>query len=88
MICLHRAMLTDTFGCSGEFSIERFKRFPLQIERFSPFRYPTINPRSEYNEVKTYSGPIGSVRFMYGDRTLITVGGTDASLMIWDLIEE
>lgn len=51
-------------------------------------RYPTIHPRSEYNEVKTYSGPIGSVRFMNGDRSLVTVGGTDASLMIWDIIEE
>lgn len=51
-------------------------------------RYPCISPRSEYNEVKSYSGAIGSVRFLYGDRTLITVGGTDASLMIWDLIEE
>lgn len=52
------------------------------------FRYPTISSRSEYNEVKTYSGPIGCVRFIYGDHMLITVGGTDAALMIWDLIEE
>lgn len=55
---------------------------------FDIHRYPCINNRSEYNEVKVYSGAIGSARFLYGDRSLITVGGTDASLMIWELIEE
>lgn len=51
-------------------------------------RYPCISNRAEYHETKTFSGGIGSVRFLYGDRSLISVGGTDASLMIWDLIEE
>lgn len=55
---------------------------------FTSIRYPCISNRSEYNEVKVYTGSIGSARFLYGDRSLITVGGTDASLMIWDLIEE
>lgn len=35
-----------------------------------------------------YSGPIGCVRMLYNDNTMVSVGGTDASLMIWDVIEE
>lgn len=52
------------------------------------FKYPCISPRSEYYETKVYSGMIGCVRFLYGDNSLVTVGGTDASLMIWNLTEE
>lgn len=52
------------------------------------FKYPCISPRSEYYETKVYSGVIGCARFLYGDNSLVTVGGTDASLMIWDLVDE
>lgn len=52
------------------------------------FKYPCISPRSEYYETKVYSGVIGCVRFLYGDGSLVSVGGTDASLMIWDLVDE
>lgn len=52
------------------------------------FRYPCISPRSEYYETKVYSGVIGCVRFLYGDNTLVSVGGTDASLMIWEVTAE
>lgn len=52
------------------------------------FRYPCISPRSEYYETKVYSGVIGCIRFLYGDNTLVSVGGTDASLMIWEVSSE
>lgn len=51
-------------------------------------RYPCISPRAEYCEAKVYSGTLASARFLYGDRTVVTVGGTDASLMVWELVEE
>lgn len=51
-------------------------------------RYPSITPRSEFNETKVYSGMLASARFLYGDMTIATVGGTDASLMLWELVEE
>ena len=35
-----------------------------------------------------YSGPVACARFMVGDRQVVTVGGTDASLMVWELAEE
>lgn len=50
--------------------------------------YPCISPRSEYSEAKVYSGTLACSRFLYGDRTVVTVGGTDASLMVWELVEE
>lgn len=88
-------MLMAIFVSSGEsiFQISIFncniKKLNAKLfESLADIRYPCISNRTEYNEVKVYSGPLGSLRFLYGDRSLITVGGTDASLMIWELIEE
>ncbi|KAM7358916.1 doublecortin-domain-containing echinoderm-microtubule-associated protein [Cochliomyia hominivorax] len=52
------------------------------------FRYPCISPRAEFHEAKVYSGMVACARFLFGDQTIVTVGGTDASLMVWDLVEE
>ncbi|CAO1399612.1 unnamed protein product [Diamesa hyperborea] len=52
------------------------------------FRYPCITPRAEFAEAKVYSGTIACCRFLYGMRSLVTVGGTDASLMVWELSDE
>lgn len=52
------------------------------------FRYPCMSPRAEYAEAKVYSNTLACARFLFGDRYLVTVGGTDASLMCWELIEE
>lgn len=52
------------------------------------FRYPCISPRSEYYETKVYSGAIACLRFLFGDHYLVSVGGTDASLMLWNLADE
>ncbi|XP_065211551.1 echinoderm microtubule-associated protein-like CG42247 isoform X2 [Planococcus citri] len=52
------------------------------------FRYPCINPKAEYNEEKVYGGIITCARFLYNDRNVVTVGGTDASLMLWDVVDE
>ncbi|KAF5291175.1 hypothetical protein FQA39_LY14417 [Lamprigera yunnana] len=52
------------------------------------FRYPCLTPKAEYNEEKVYSGQISSARFLFNDRNIVTVGGTDAGLMLWELTEE
>ncbi|XP_052900839.1 echinoderm microtubule-associated protein-like CG42247 isoform X1 [Anopheles moucheti] len=52
------------------------------------FRYPCITPRAEFTEAKVYSGTLACIKFLYGNHSLVTVGGTDASLMIWELTEE
>jgi echinoderm microtubule-associated protein-like 1/2 len=52
------------------------------------FRYPAITARAEYTEAKVYTGAIACARFLYGNRSIVTVGGTDASLMVWELVEE
>lgn len=52
------------------------------------FRYPAITPRAEFAEAKVYSGTIACARFLYGMRSVVTVGGTDASLMVWELGDE
>lgn len=51
-------------------------------------RYPCLNPKAEYNEEKVYSGTVACSRFLFNDRNIVTVGGTDASLMLWQLVEE
>ncbi|XP_065353055.1 echinoderm microtubule-associated protein-like CG42247 isoform X1 [Cloeon dipterum] len=52
------------------------------------FRYPCISPRAEYNEVKGQSNTLTTARFFSLDQSVVTVGGSDASLMLWDLVEE
>lgn len=52
------------------------------------FRYPVLSPKAEYNEEKVYSGQVACARFMLNDRYAVTVGGTDASLMLWELTDD
>lgn len=73
----------------------RMFRYLLKIFIFFKFfinsfvlRYPCISSRAEYGEAKVYSGNVACARFLVGDHYLVTVGGTDASLMLWELIED
>lgn len=52
------------------------------------FRYPCLSQKAEYNEEKVYSGTVACARFLFNDRNVVTVGGTDAALMLWQLTEE
>nr|XP_014289847.1 echinoderm microtubule-associated protein-like CG42247 isoform X2 [Halyomorpha halys] len=52
------------------------------------FRYPCISQKAEYNEEKVYSMSIAAARFLYNDRNVATVGGSDASLMLWQVVDE
>ncbi|EEB10507.1 WD-repeat protein, putative [Pediculus humanus corporis] len=52
------------------------------------FRYPCLSPKAEYTEEKVYSLQVGCARFLFNDKNVVTVGGTDAALMLWDVIDE
>ncbi|KAI8435275.1 hypothetical protein MSG28_003614 [Choristoneura fumiferana] len=52
------------------------------------FRYPCASPKAEYNEMKVYSGSVYSARFLFNDRCLVTAGGADAALMLWELVDD
>ncbi|KAK7790247.1 hypothetical protein R5R35_001049 [Gryllus longicercus] len=52
------------------------------------FRYPCLSPKAEYNEEKVYSLQIAAARFLFNDKNVVTVGGTDASLMLWDVVDD
>nr|XP_026501587.1 echinoderm microtubule-associated protein-like CG42247 isoform X2 [Vanessa tameamea] len=52
------------------------------------FRYPCASPKAEYNEAKVYSGAVYSARFLFNDRCMVTSGGSDASLMLWELVDD
>ncbi|KAI4460973.1 wd-40 repeat protein [Holotrichia oblita] len=52
------------------------------------FRFPVLSTKAEYNEEKLYSGTVACARFLFNDRNIVTVGGTDAGLMLWELTEE
>ncbi|XP_063359716.1 echinoderm microtubule-associated protein-like CG42247 [Cydia amplana] len=49
------------------------------------FRYPCASPKAEYNEMKVYSGSVYCARFLFNDRCLVSSGGADAALMLWEL---
>lgn len=55
---------------------------------FFCLRYPCISQKAEYNEEKVYSTAIANARFLYNDRNVVTVGGSDASLMLWEVVDE
>lgn len=52
------------------------------------FRYPCGSPKSEYNEMKVYSGGLYCARFLFNDRCMVSAGGTDAALMLWELVDD
>ncbi|XP_047113095.1 echinoderm microtubule-associated protein-like CG42247 [Schistocerca piceifrons] len=52
------------------------------------FRYPCLSPKAEYNEEKVYSMQIAVARFLFNDKNVVTVGGTDAALMLWDVVDD
>uniref|UniRef100_A0ABD2W5D4 Doublecortin domain-containing protein n=1 Tax=Trichogramma kaykai TaxID=54128 RepID=A0ABD2W5D4_9HYME len=52
------------------------------------FRYPCTSAKSEYVEEKVYSSLVACARFLYNDQNVVTVGGTDAALMLWELVDE
>ncbi|XP_070150005.1 echinoderm microtubule-associated protein-like CG42247 isoform X1 [Polyergus mexicanus] len=52
------------------------------------FKYPCTNTKAEYIEEKVYSSLVACARFLYNDQNIVTVGGTDAALMLWELVDE
>ncbi|XP_015605282.1 echinoderm microtubule-associated protein-like CG42247 isoform X2 [Cephus cinctus] len=52
------------------------------------FRYPCTSTKAEYAEEKVYSSQVATARFLYNDQNVVTVGGTDAALMLWELVDE
>ncbi|GBP26157.1 Echinoderm microtubule-associated protein-like CG42247 [Eumeta japonica] len=52
------------------------------------FRYPCASSKAEYNEIKVYSGNVWCARFLFNDRCLVTTGGNDAALMLWELVDD
>jgi len=52
------------------------------------FKYPCTNAKAEYIEEKVYSSLVACARFLYNDQNIVTVGGTDAALMLWELVDE
>jgi len=50
------------------------------------FHYPCTTPRAEFIEEKTASSAVVAIRFLFEDIYLITVGGSDATLLRWKII--
>lgn len=49
------------------------------------FQYPCTSPRAEYLEQKPISSAITSVRFLFEDMYLLSVGGAEATLIRWKI---
>ena len=50
------------------------------------FHYPCTSPRADYKEAKPSSSPITAVRFMFEDMYLLSVGGSEATLIRWKIV--
>ena len=49
------------------------------------FRYPSFMPNSAYHEFKGHYGHITNLQFANEDKHLVSVGGSDKTVMIWQL---
>lgn len=89
MIYLLVEIQTDICDCSGMFyNYIRANKLNVKFLNYCFHSYPCISTKAEYNEEKSYSGQVACARFLYNDRNIVTVGGTDAGLMLWELTEE
>ncbi|RZF34307.1 hypothetical protein LSTR_LSTR011808 [Laodelphax striatellus] len=52
------------------------------------FRHPCVSAKAEYHEEKVYSMQISCARFLFNDRCVVTAGGSDATLMLWDIVDD
>ena len=50
------------------------------------FQYPCTSPRAEFHEAKPSSSAVTCVKFLFEDMYLLTVGGTNATLIRWKLV--
>jgi hypothetical protein len=50
------------------------------------FQYPCTTTRSEFLEEKTASSAVVAIRFLFEDMYMITVGGSDATLLRWKIV--
>ena len=50
------------------------------------FQYPCTTSRAEFVEEKTASTAIVGIQFLFEDMYIITVGGSDATLLRWKII--
>ena len=65
-----------------------FIKNDLRNDKKKKIRYPCLSPKAEYTEEKVYSLQVSCARFLFNDKNVVTVGGTDAALMLWDVIDE
>jgi hypothetical protein len=63
-----------------------FKEDPQYLNYIS--RYPTVSPRAEFHESKAQSHTVANARFLSLDQSIVSVGGSDAALMLWDVVDE
>ncbi len=48
-------------------------------------QYPCTSPRAEFSETKISSDPVTAIRFMFEDAYLVSLAGSEVTLMRWKL---
>lgn len=48
------------------------------------FKYPCIQPKAAFNEYKGHSSHVTKVKFTANDTLVVSTGGGDKTVMVWD----
>lgn len=48
------------------------------------FKYPCVTPKAKFNEYYGHSSHVTKVRFSANDENLVSTGGNDMTVFIWD----
>jgi len=48
------------------------------------FKYPCVTPKAKFNEYCGHSSHVTKVRFSANDENLVSTGGNDMTVFIWD----
>lgn len=76
---------TDLNGCS------RANNLPLlavgdDFGKVRLFRYPAIQARAASHEYPGHSSHVTAVRFLCGDSRLLSAGGKDCAVILWEVL--
>jgi microtubule-associated protein-like 6 len=48
------------------------------------FKYPSVTDKSEFKAYRGHSSHVTRVRFSFDDKYLVSIGGNDKTIIIWN----
>ncbi|CAM9397119.1 unnamed protein product [Chrysoparadoxa australica] len=79
MTAVHRSCNGDVAASGDSYGRIRVYKYP------SPSADPVSCQLSVYHELKGHSAPVSRLRYLQGDKALVSIGGSDRCIFQWDV---